>query len=217
MLYLSTSGGTMKIKLDANTDLSSVGTLVENQGIAVAVYRGDDAYLHAAKIVKTVEGGAQSAASYSTPAVATTSTSGTVNANSTKDMLYLNTSGGTMQIKLDNNTDTSACKVMYSGQPVKVEVYRGNDEYLHAAKITWSEGTYSQASLDSNTVTVTGTAVEITKDYTLSLSTSGGTMKIRVDGNSNLGDEKAIFIGKVYNVTVARGTDEYLHVVSVSQ
>ncbi len=219
MLYLNTSGGTMKIKLDAGTDTSSVGVVAENMNIAVAVYRGEDAYLHAAKIVNAID--TSQAASYQAPVASTpstTSTSGTVAANSNNGMLYLNTSGGTMQIKLDNNTDFTYCKTFFTGENVRADVYRGSDEYLHAAKLTWTDGSYpAQAALDSNQITVTGRVDEINENYLMSLDTSGGMMKIQIDATSDLGGEKILIVGQTYNVTVARGTDEYLHVVGVSR
>ena len=51
----------------------------------------------------------------------------------------------------------------------------------------------------------------------MSLDTSGGMMKIQIDATSDLGSEKLLIVGQTYNVTVARGTDEYLHVVGVSR
>ena len=61
---------------------------------------------------------------------------GTVLSGTTSDLIKLNANGVNMLIKVDSQTDMSDCKVLVPGFNIGVSVYRGDDAYLHAAKIT---------------------------------------------------------------------------------
>ena len=131
LLYLSTNAGEMQIVIDANTDSRNGLFLVPGRTLSVSVYRGSDAYMHAATIVGVKDG--------SSPAqVDTSSTStvtGTVGSKSTENILYLNTAGGEMQLKLDVVRSVSGCKVLVADRKVTVTCARGSDAYMHAVDI----------------------------------------------------------------------------------
>lgn len=132
LLYLSTSGGEMQIVIDKNTDSRSGMILTPGRSLTVYVYRGSDAYMHAS-IITAVKYGTQTAViDTSSPATVT----GTVSSKSTEDMLYLSTSGGDMELKLDSVRSVTNCKVLVSGRKLSVSCARGSDAYMHALDIT---------------------------------------------------------------------------------
>ena len=61
--------------------------------------------------------------------------SGTVGGNTTENTLYLNTSGGEMQIKLDSATNFSRCPVLLLDKNIQVVAKVGSDEFYHAVEI----------------------------------------------------------------------------------
>ena len=130
-LLLGTSGGDMKIKIDANTNLSVCKTLMPNDTVAVACFRGSDAYFHASVITGTVQPGSASVDGSSAVTV-----SGKVASGTKGDLLYLATDGGTMQVKIDNGTSMSGIRVLTLDRNVKVSVARGSDAYMHAVTIS---------------------------------------------------------------------------------
>lgn len=131
MLYLTTSGGEMNIVIDANTDSRFGMVLTPGRQLTLSVYRGSDAYMHAAMIVG--EKTAASAVQMDTTSPITVT--GTVSSKSTEDIMYLNTSQGEMIFKLDAVYNVSNCKVLISGKQVTVTCVRGSDAYLHALTI----------------------------------------------------------------------------------
>lgn len=141
---------------------------------------------------------------------------GTVSSGTTAELLKLSTKEGNMEIKLDSGTDTSACKVLLPGQNINVSVARGSDEYLHAVKIT-SGTQVSNVSVDSSTnTTVTGTISDKTKGDLLCLNTPQGEMQIKLDTTTNMSGCFVLVIGKSYSISCARGSDAYMHAVSIS-
>lgn len=131
LLCLSTSYGEMQIVIDSNTDSRNGMFLMPDRKLTVTVYRGSDAYMHAATItgVKT----------YSEPVNVDTSNistvTGTVSSKSTENVLYLNTSYGEMELKLDAVKSISGLKVLVSGKKITVTCARGSDAYMHAIDI----------------------------------------------------------------------------------
>ena len=67
----------------------------------------------------------------SSPATVT----GTVASGSTQNVLYLSTSGGTMELKLDAVNSISNCKAFVNGKKLTVTCARGSDAYMHALDI----------------------------------------------------------------------------------
>ncbi len=141
---------------------------------------------------------------------------GTILSGTTADLLLLSTKEGKMEIKLDSGTDTSSCKVLLPDRKISVSVSHGSDGYLHAAKI--SSTTLTQAvSLDtSNTATVTGTIDEKTKEDLIYLKTAQGEMQIKLDTTTSMSGCSVLVAGKSYTITCARGSDAYMHAVSIS-
>lgn len=131
LLYLVTNGAEMQIVIDANTDSRFGMILTPGRQLTLTVYRGSDAYMHAAMIVglKTAPAAVQ------IDTASSISVTGTVSSKSTEDLLYLNTSQGEMQMKLDSVYNVSNCKVLISGRQITVTCARGSDAYLHALAI----------------------------------------------------------------------------------
>lgn len=132
LLYLSTNGGVMQLVIDSNTDARSGMMLTPGNKLTVACYRGSDAYMHAASIVGVKDNAAAAELDTSSPSTVT----GTVGGKSTENILYLSTSGGEMQLKLDAVRSINNCKVFVSGKKLTVTCVRGSDAYMHALDIT---------------------------------------------------------------------------------
>ena len=131
-LYLSTASGKMEIKLDSNTDTSSCKLLLPNDNIDVTVYRGSDAYMHAAKITSALDNSFKSATVNSSSPITLT---GVVASGTTPYIMYLSTNSGTMQIRLDDNTNMNG-RPLTLGKSVQVTLGYGSDYYHHAISIS---------------------------------------------------------------------------------
>lgn len=131
LLYLSSSDGVYIFKIDESTDTGSGRILTPGNKMTVSFYRGSDAYLHAAKLTGVKDGSSAVVDSASKATV-----TGTVKKKSTENILYLDTSGGEMELKLDKLESVSGCKVLVKGKKVSVTCARGNDAYMHALAIT---------------------------------------------------------------------------------
>lgn len=141
---------------------------------------------------------------------------GTVLSGTTSELLQLSTKEGKMEIKLDSETDTSACKILLVGKKISVSVSNGSDGYLHAVKIT-SDTQLSGVTLDSSTTaTVTGTIGEKTKDDVLYFNTAQGEMQIKFDTTTNMSGCSVLVMGKNYSIICARGSDAYMHAISIT-
>ncbi len=219
LLYLVVDNGTMQIKMDADTDLSGTTMLIIGKQIQVVCARGSDAYMHALSIsdVATASSSVSSASSTSSGGSSANYVSGTVEKGTTASMLYLGTSGGTMEFVLDLATDASGCRVLIPGQSISVNFYRGSDAWNHTSKIVNnSSKAAAEVSLDaSSKTTVTGTVDGATTENTLFLNTSGGTMQIRLDASTNFSRCPVILQDKNISVTIERGSDEYYHAVAI--
>ncbi len=141
---------------------------------------------------------------------------GTVLSGTTSDILQLSTKEGKMQIKLDSGTDASACKILLPGKSVNVSVSHGSDGYLHAVKITTGAQT-STVSIDSSKSTnVTGTISEKTNGDIIYFNTAHGEMEIKLDATTNLSGCNVLVAGKTYTINCARGSDAYMHALSIT-
>ena len=217
MLYLDTSGGKMAIKIDNSTAMGC-RVLYENQSVTVSVARGDDAYMHAVRI--DGQGGSSSSSSSSSQTVTPTSETimiqGTVKSGTTENELQLGTSGGDMKIKIDANTNLSVCKTLIPNDTVAVACYRGSDAYFHASVITGTVQPGSGSVDGSSAVTVTGKVASGTKGNLLYLVTDGGTMQIKLDTGTSMNGVRVLTQDRSVKVSVARGSDAYMHAVSIS-
>lgn len=141
---------------------------------------------------------------------------GTIQSGTTSELLKLSTPEGNMEIKLDSETDTSSCKVLLPDKKITVSITHGSDGYWHASKIT-SETPDTGISLDSSTTaTVTGTIGEKTKDDIIFFKTPQGEMEIKLDATTNMSGCSFLVAGKPYDITCARGSDAYMHAISIS-
>lgn len=141
---------------------------------------------------------------------------GTILSGTTEELLMLSTAQGKMEIKLDSNTDASACKILLPGREIYVDVTYGSDAYLHAAKITNSTPVDADTIDYSSSVTVTGEIDDKTRDDILYLDTPQGEMQIKLDATTNMNGVTVLVAGKEYQVTCARGSDAWMHAVSIS-
>lgn len=140
---------------------------------------------------------------------------GTVMSGTTSELLKLSTQEGEMHIKLDSGTDTSSCKILLPDQKISVSVSHGSDGYLHAVKITSGAQTVGVTVDSSKTSTVTGTIGEKTKGDVLYFNTYAGEMQIKLDPSTNMSGCSVLVINKTYTITCARGSDAYMHAVSI--
>ncbi len=222
LLYLSTAGGEMQIVIDNNTDSRNGMVLTPGRKLTVAVYRGSDAYMHAASIVG-VKNASQAAEinTSSTPTV-----SGTVGSKSTENILYLNTPQGEMELKLDAVRSVNNCKVLVEGKKLSVTCARGADAYMYALSISGGAAESAAAgsglspapasAVTASTISVTGTVTDRTKENLLYLSASGGEMQIVIDSNTDSRRGMVLTPGRKLTVAVYRGSDAYMHAASIA-
>lgn len=141
---------------------------------------------------------------------------GTVSKGTTSDTLKLySSSSGNYVIKIDNDTDTSRCKMLIPGKAVTVGIYRGDDANLHADSIV-SGKVNANVSIDSNRSTVTGKVMEATTEDMLYLDTSSGEMHIKLDTTTDYSGVKIMTVGKEIAVVTSRGSDAYMHAISIA-
>lgn len=142
--------------------------------------------------------------------------SGTVTDSTNTEILYLNTPQGTMHLKFDSNTDTSGVKFILPGSTVTCNIYLPNDGYWHISRISGATTT-SRVTVDSsNPATVRGTIAKGTTSELLYLVIDNGTMQIKIDSDTDLSNCKYLIIGKTVTVSCARGSDAYMHALSIS-
>ncbi len=141
---------------------------------------------------------------------------GTILSGTSSDLLKLSTKEGNMEIKLDSGTDTSACKILLPGKHISVSVSHGSDGYLHAVKIS-SEAQAPTVTIDnSTTATVTGKISEKSEGDILRFITPQGEMEIKLDSTTNMSGCSMLVADKNYNIVCARGSDAYMHAISIS-
>ncbi len=218
LLYLSTKDGVMEIKLDANTDVGDCKVLFPDKQISVSLSSGSDGYLHAAKLSNEPV-----AAEATVDTSSTVTVYGVVDKRSRDDMLYLNTSSGTMEIKLDASTDISKCRLLVAGDSYTVACARGSDAYMHAVRIEGGDTPLTAAStgltpapsnpgsVPAATLAAVGTVTANTKPNLLYLNTSGGEMQFVIDANTDTRNGMMLIPGNTLVVSGYRGNDAYLH------
>ncbi len=216
VIFLSTSNGTMEIKVDNSTDMTGCHVITVGQTLYITTARGSDAYMHAVAIRDT----SANAGNHSDTAVINGITmpnlTGTVASNTNSSMLYFSTSGGTMLIKYDSNTDYSGCLTLLPGQSITVACYCGSDSYMHAAKISNNENTgYSVAGAYSSTTSYKGTISSSTTFNMLYLKTEGGTVQIKLDTSTTLSG-KPLIVGETVTVSCGLGSDNTWHAMNIA-
>jgi len=146
---------------------------------------------------------------------AESSFSGTISDKTTSDVLYLITSGGTMEIKIDATTDLNSAKFLLPGYKVTCNCYTGNDEYWHASKITGTSVAGSASVDTSKQYTVNGTVAKGTNEETLFLKMSDGTMELKIDPTTDVTGVRMFLLGGSLQVVCSRGSDAVMHALSI--
>lgn len=233
ILYLNTDAGEMEIKLDTTTDMSGCSVLVADKYYSITCARGSDAYMHAVSIADAVKpttlpasaatattvgtGLTPAPADASEAKTASGSVTGTVGEKTTETLLYLNTNEGEMQFVIESNTDTRRGMIFTKGNKLAVSFYHGSDGYLHAVNVVGVKGSTVESSLDtSSPATVTGTVNSKSTEDVLYLDTKYGLMELKLDSVQSVTNCKALISGKKLTVTCARGSDAYMHVLTIS-
>lgn len=233
ILYLNTNEGEMEIKLDTTTDMSGCSVLVADKYYRITCARGSDAYMHAVSIADAVKPATLPASAASattvgtglTPApadasrvkTASGSVTGTVGEKTTETLLYLNTNEGEMQFVIESNTDTRRGMIFTKGSKLAVSFYHGSDGYLHAVNVVGVKGSTVESSLDtSSPATVTGTVNSKSTEDILYLDTKYGLMELKLDSVQSVTNCKVLISGKKLTITCARGSDAYMHVLTIS-
>lgn len=220
ILYLDTVHGEMELKLDKTTDMSGCSLLVVSGNYEVRCARGSDAYMHAVSISD-----AGDAPSYSSGEVQNTVTnvsgttrtvSGTVTDSTEESKLYLSTSEGVYIFMIDANTDTSRGRIATPNSKLMVTFYRGSDEYHHAASLVGVKDGSSATVDTSSQSTVTGTVKKKSNENVLYLDTAQGEMELKLDKLESLNGCKILVQGKKVSVSCARGSDAYMHAISIT-
>ena len=214
-LHLDTPQGEMIIRLDPSTEMGSCAFLVLNGKYRITCGRGSDAYLHAVKIADA------SSASNSSGAVngdnsAYPFVSGTVDSKTTNNLLYLSTTGGTMQFVIDNNANTLKGLMMTSGRSLTVYYYHGNDGYLHAVTTVGARSSSSASVNTASTLTATGTVNGNSTENMLFLDTPQGQMEIKLDSVNAINGCRVLVTNQRISVTCASASDAYLHAVTIT-
>ncbi|MDO4331605.1 MAG: hypothetical protein Q4C58_02840 [Eubacteriales bacterium] len=227
LLYLTTNEGKMQIKLDSTTDTSACKILLPDTKISVSVSSGTDGYLHAVKITSNTQ-----TSSVTVDTSASAVVTGTIDKKTKGDILYFKTPQGEMQIKLDTTTDVSGCSVLIVGKAYQITCARGSDAYMHAIRISDTADTSASAAtsaasaitpapadpsnVQTATGSVTGKVTKNTKENLLCLSTSGGEMQFVIDNNTDTRQGMVLTSGNQLTVSYYRGSDAYLHAVSIT-
>lgn len=217
ILFLSTGGGMMEIKIDSETDVSGIRLLLPNTSVYVSVTYGNDGYLHAAKIFTEAP-----KAAFTLDTAHPVTVSGTIAANSKEDILYFNTGGGVMEIKMDDTTKINAGKVLVLNQTYNITCVRGSDAYMHAVSIdSPTSGAAASgaaglspvpsAAITAQTTLFTGTVGSNTTENLLYFNTSGGEMQIVIDANTDSRFGMVLTPGRQLTLTAYRGSDAYMH------
>lgn len=131
LLYLSASNGEMQIVIDKNTDTRNGMFLMPDAKITVSVYKGTEGNMHAAVIVGSRNTTQPPELDVSSPATV----SGTVDSRSNENILYLKTSAGDMELKLDAVQSVTGCKAFIKDRKITVTCVRGADAFMHALDI----------------------------------------------------------------------------------
>lgn len=141
---------------------------------------------------------------------------GKVMEGTTAKLLYLDTSDGRMEIKIDGSTSTGNCKMLLPDKKISVSVANGNDGYLHAVTISES-GENPSVALDTSKISnVVGTVNDKTTEEVLHLDTAQGEMELKVDKNTDLSNCSVLVVSGKYVVSCARGEDAYMHAISIA-
>ncbi len=218
VLCLDTQYGLMELKYDNSLDMSGCTIMVLGQNYTVKCARGSDAYMHAISISDASSSSKGSTSSYiPNNCSSSSSVTGKVSSDTTPDILYLSTSDGVMQFKIDSDADTSRGMVHTKDNKLTVYFYHGSDGYLHATGIVGEKDNSSDVTIDSSsTSTVSGQVMKKSTENILRLDTRYGEMELKMDKVEGGNNGRALVKDMWVTVTCARGSDAYMHALSIS-
>lgn len=218
ILVLNTPQGEMELKMERTIDLSNCSILVVGGQYTVRCVWGSDSYMHAIGIS---DGSGSYAAGESQAQVTnvsgtTKTVTGTVRDDTDESILWLKTSEGDYEFKIDDNADTIRGMMLMPGSKLTVSFYRGSDGYHHASSIVGVKKASSATLDDSKTSTVTGKVKSSSDENTLRLETTGGEMELKLDKVESLSGCRVLVAGKKVSVTCKRGSDAYMHAITIT-
>jgi hypothetical protein len=218
VLCLDTQYGLMELKYDNSLDMSGCTIMVLGQNYTVKCARGSDAYMHAISISDASSSSKGGTSSYiPNNCSSSSSVTGKVSSDTTPDILYLSTSDGVMQFKIDSDADTSRGMVHTKDNKLTVYFYHGSDGYLHATGIVGEKDNSSDVTIDSSsTSTVSGQVMKKSTENILRLDTRYGEMELKMDKVEGGNNGRALVKDMWVTVTCARGSDAYMHALSIS-
>ncbi len=217
VLCLDTQYGLMELKYDNSLDMSGCTIMVLGQNYTVKCARGSDAYMHAISISDASSSKGSTSSYIPNNCSSSSSVTGKVSSDTTPDILYLSTSDGVMQFKIDSNADTSRGMVHTKDNKLTVYFYHGSDGYLHATGIVGEKESSSDVTIDSSsTSTVSGQVMKKSTENILLLDTRYGEMELKMDKVEGGNNGRALVKDMWVTVTCARGSDAYMHALSIS-
>lgn len=149
-------------------------------------------------------------------AAETANVQGTVASGTTAELLMLSTKDGKMEIKIDSSTDVSEARILLPETKLSVAISHGSDGYWHATKITYNGAAVGITIDTSKTSTITGTISDKTNGDVLYVDTAQGEMQIKYDQTTNINGCSVLVANRKYNITCARGSDAYMHAISIA-
>lgn len=218
LIKLKTSNGVMDLKIDSSSNLGDKILLPGTQ-IAVTISYGSDAYWHIVSI-----NGSKIVTDVTVDKNNLSTVSGTVKDANSEGIITFSTSNGEMQIKIDKDTDFSACRCFVGGGSYTIKVGYGSDAYMHAVYV--SDGGYVSSSSSSSSSSAasyasnvtceayaTGTVTSKSTADILALNTPQGEMAIKLDQYE--GPIRILVQGQKIKVGLKYG-NEYWHAVTIT-
>jgi len=238
IIYFKTASGNIAIKVNTSTNMDNCKVLVAGNYYTI-IYTGTSYYKDALEIRDI---GASTTTTTTTTTTnklsgtsditantvstnfditnvnnATASVKGTVTADTTATVLYLNTSGGVMQFKIDSDTIFDDALVEVPGVTYKVFYGYGTDSYLHARVVKGDrEAVQSGAALNGATATVKGTLCGNSSEGLIRLNTESGIMLLKTDKLETVTGGSRIITNQSVTANISYGTDAYWHVTSIT-
>lgn len=141
---------------------------------------------------------------------------GKVVSGTTANLIKLNTGGSEpMLIKIDGNTNFSGCTSLLPNTELVVMVSYGSDAYWHAVSVKDANSTIAVTLDTSNPSTVVGVLSDVKSADTVVLKMYSGEMHLKLDPTTDYSGTRFLLLGNTYEVQVARGSDAYMHAVSI--
>lgn len=143
--------------------------------------------------------------------------SGTIDSGSNGNILKLNTSNGTMDLKIDSSTNFNNVRTLLPGQKLTLKITYGSDAYWHIVSVEEGARTVGVSVDRSNVSTVSGTLTGVISDDVIKLKLQNGEeMHIKLDSDTDYSGTQFLMAGRNYSINVAYGSDAYMHAVSVN-